>query len=273
MSFDTLEASNFDGKPIALYEFTRAPVTWRYCSADLDITYDGNPYKSVPISNSGIPQSGDPAADDVTIEMPAAEAIAGLFQGTPPSDTLTVTIRHMHYGDTESRVVWIGTVAAVSRGTDEAACRVICKNLGASFEAAGVRISWSRNCPYVLYDEATCKVSKTSFRVSATPSAAVGRTLTVPSLTAYDEGTFSGGFIEWTTDDGATERRGITLHEGATLTLYGLADGVPTDSAVYVYHGCNRTPERCQEKFANLANYGGVPALPGVSPFNGRQNF
>jgi uncharacterized phage protein (TIGR02218 family) len=273
MTFDTLEASNYDGKPIALYEFARSPVTWRYCSADTDIIHDSNSYKSVPISNSGIPQSGDPAADDVTIEMPSAEAIAGLFQGTPPSDTLTVTIRLLHYGDTESRVIWIGTVAAVSRGADESSCRIVCKNLGASFEAAGVRIGWSRMCPYVLYDLATCKVAKNSFRIAASPSAAVGRVLTVPTVGTYADGEFAGGFIEWTTIDGATERRGITDHTGTALTLYGLTDGVPTGSAIYIYYGCNRTPERCQEKFANLANYGGIPGLPGVSPFQGRQNF
>jgi len=273
MTFDTLEASNFSGAPVALYEFVRGPVTWYYCTADRDITHNSNVYRAVAISDSGIPLSGDPSADDVTIEMPAAEEVPALFLGTPPSDVMTVTIRRLHYGDTESRVFWIGTVAAVQRPSDELGCKIVCRNLAASFETDGVRLTWTRQCPYVLYDLATCKVAKASFVVAASPSAASGRVLTVPACATYDEGEFSGGFVEWTTDSGATERRGISSHVGATLTLYGLTDGIPVGDFVNIYFGCNRTPDRCQTKYNNLPNYGGFPSIPGVSPFDGRNNF
>lgn len=273
MTFDAREVSTYGGAPVGLYEFVRGPVTWRYCTADRDLIVGGNPYKAVAISDSGIPQSGDPSSDDVTVEMPAGEAVPALFRGTPPTDPITLTIRRMHYGDTDSRVFWVGTIAAVQRAPDELGCKIVCKNLAASFEADGVRLTWTRGCPYVLYDLATCKVAKASFRITSTVSATSGRYVTAPSCALHAADEFSGGWIEWTTPDGVIERRGVSRHEGASLFLYGLADGVPVSGSVFVYFGCNRTPDRCRSKFNNLPNYGGFPALPGVSPFDGRNNF
>jgi hypothetical protein len=55
--------------------------------------------------------------------------------------------------------------------------------------------------------------------------------------------------------------------------MFGLADGLYYGLAVNAYPGCNRTTTECVDKFDNLDNYGGVPDLPGKSPFDGDPVF
>lgn len=68
------------------------------------------------------------------------------------------------------------------------------------------------------------------------------------------------------------ERRGVSVHAGASLTLIGGTLGIPAGIAVNLYPGCRQTAPGCKA-FSNYDNFGGIPNLPGVSPFDGRNIF
>jgi hypothetical protein len=53
MTFDTLERSNLDGKPVALYEFTYGTKVWRYCAYEAAVTVGGETYLPLAIKDDG----------------------------------------------------------------------------------------------------------------------------------------------------------------------------------------------------------------------------
>lgn len=273
MTFDTRERSIDDGQPIRLYEFTHGLTAWRYCTADRTITTGAQKWLSIAggVSDEGIRQSGDATADALTIRAPADLPVVRLFRGLPPTTEVAVVIRDMHAGDSEQPVVWVGSIAQINReGVDRVA--ILCDDLVASFERGGLAVSYERGCPYALYDH-NCRVNRDLFRVDTTLIAAAGTTIESAAFAGKPDGWFAGGFVEWQSAPGVTERRFVKSHVGTSLELLGGAAGFAVGTAVSAYAGCDRTGQTCAAKFNNIDNFGGYPSLPGKSPFDGDLNW
>lgn len=271
MSFNTAEISTQDGRPIALYLIEWGETEWAYTSADRKITYGinnkGEPREYLPraVSDNGMVQGGS-SANDFTLDCPADLPIVDLFRGTPPSDSIWLTVRRMHQGEADAPIYWNGNVTNVKR-LDLASAQVIGKPLTASFKRTGLRLCWTRECPHFLYDPG-CKVNPETYRTNAVVTALTGTTVTLDNVGGRADGYFTGGFVAWEiNDDGTIERRMIETHAGLVLTIFGLTDGMQIGDTLAVYPGCDRTPTTCQNKFANKANYGGFDFMPGESPF------
>ena len=77
MSFESLETSIADGKPVRLYLFERGLLKWAYNSSNRDISYEGVLYAGVAISDDGIRQRGVVTADVLKItaqhDLPVAQ--------------------------------------------------------------------------------------------------------------------------------------------------------------------------------------------------------
>lgn len=289
------EASAFSGRPILLYQFMRTSGGvdnyWRYNSSDRDLYYLAEPWKAVPISDSGVRLSSDSSATELTITMPIAEDFCDQFRlsGAVPSDTVWLTIRRTHAGDIVSLdgknptimndplVTWIGTVNGITQ-TDELTANVTCAMLSASFQRGGLRYGYQHNCPHVLYAPLTCKVNKELFRWFGTVNAIDGTTLLCPEFEPGYNGIpwdqwFSGGYVEYTLPTGMLERRMISEHNGPYVRLNGLPNGMAVGDIISGFPGCDLTIDTCVQKFGNLANYGGFPHMPGRNPFDGNPVF
>lgn len=273
MAFNDAEISTQDGRPLALYLIVWGSTVWAYTSADRNITrseiINGEAtdveYLALAVSDKGMVQGGS-AANDFTLDCPANIPIVDLFRGTPPSESIWLTVRRKHEGEVDAPIYWIGNVTNVKRLGD-ADAQVIGKPLTASFKRTGLRLCWTRECPHFLYD-ASCRVDPEDFRTDALVTALTGNTVTMDALGAHPDGYFNGGFISWEiTDEGTVERRMIESHTGLTLTMLGLTDGLEIGDAVAVYPGCDRSPTTCNSKFANLPNFGGFDFMPGQTPF------
>lgn len=273
MAFNDAEISNEDGQPVALYLLEWGNTVWRYTSADRDIEYpegSGIFYSAVAISDNGMVQGGS-ATNDFTVECPTNLPIVGLYRGTPPSETIWLTVRRKHQDETDAPIYWTGTVTNVKR-LDLANAQILGAPLTASFKRTGLRLCWTRECPHFLYDFG-CTVDPEAYRVASTIAALTGNTVTVVDAGGHPDGWFKGGFIAWDiNEDGTRERRMIEDHFGNVLVIFGLTDGLALDQAVDIYPGCDRTPTTCHNKFNNLPNYGGFDFMPGVTPF-GTQIF
>ena len=279
MTFNTPEISNQDGQPIALYTLEWGNTVWRYTSADRNITRveGGQPrtYLAVAISDNGMVQGGDSNAD-FTIKAPSNLPIAALYRGTAPSASIYLTVRRKHVDDpdNEAPVFWVGTVGNV-KGVDDATIEIVGRTLTASFKRSGLRLSWQKNCPHILYDS-SCSANPGSYAIAGTITDLTGNSITVDG-SAGDQTAdwFDGGYVRWEADgNGTMERRGIerTLAPG-TFAIYGRTNGLVIGQAVTLYPGCQHTPSACDGKFNNLPNYGGFPFLPGKSPFDGTPVF
>lgn len=273
MTFAVIETSNDLGQPVFLYAFSIGDATFRYTSSDADIIINGYKWKATAITDDGIKQSGDATVDTLSITVPSTLGPVALFQGTPPSQPIRIVISAMHEGDTEAVTIYAGEIVECDfpqPGTATFACDAI----ALSMERAGLRLGWQRNCPYALYDAGTCNADKTAHAIPMTIIAnPTSNTITVQGLDAVADGVLNGGFIQWDHPQRGREYRSVEDQTAAVLTMFGLADGLYYGLSIIGYPGCNRTVSDCTNKFNNLDNYGGIPDLPGKSPFDGDPVF
>lgn len=284
MSYNDLEVSTQDGRSIALYLFQWGQTKWRYTNADravtvpelndagvlVDVTYEPRALK-----DNGMRQ-GSSSQNDFQVDGPWDLPVIRLFRGSPPSESVWLTVRRIHFDDAlkETPIYWKGTIWNVKRA-GAARGSLIGKPISASLKRTGLRLCWTRECPHFLYDKA-CRVDPEAFMLPAEVVSFTGNTINVTMPAFQDDGWFRGGFMSWTaTAEGTLERRMIEdeiLDAEAgelKLTIIGLVDYLAVGDTIKLYPGCDRLPETCDGKFKNIDNYGGFDKMPGASPFVG----
>ena len=272
MSYNEIEISNDDGRPIYLYEFSNGDAKFRYTSNDRTIEQGGYKWKNEAIADDGVKLTGEAQTDGLTITGPSSLAPAQMFQGTPPSSPIMVRIFHMHEGDSEAAMCYLGEIVQVNLPQPGTA-NFTCNTVGASMQRDGLRLAWQRACPFSLYDEITCRADKNAVAVALTVTDIEGNVVQFDGLAGKPDGFLNGGYIEWEHPTRGLEFRGIETQVGNVCTIFGLADGLYYALKAKGYPGCNRLMSDCVEKFDNLPNYGGVPDMPGKSPFDGDPVF
>lgn len=271
MSYDDREISNYGGAPYHLYEFSLGPARWRYTDSQAPITRQGVTYLAVPIKHGEISLSGDTKQDDLSVNIASSAEVVTIYSGTPPSSSVSLTIREAHRGDPDAVVIWSGIIKSVRR-TSAAEYEFTCNSLMSTLNRNGLRLTWDRACPHALYDR-SCRVNQVDFAVTAQIGTLTGGVIRSPVFATFANGWFAGGFVTFSTQFGNLERRGIEAHAANVLTLLGTTDGMSVGQFVTAYPGCNRVISTCVNKFNNLPNYGGFPHLPNKSPFDGDPVF
>lgn len=301
MTFDVLEESNYLSVPIVLYKFSRGIQQWNYTSADQDVTMNEREantgivnaivYTAVPISDAGVSVSPEPSQDQLVVTLPWDSPVVTLFAHTPPSEPVQLEVAHTHFGDpsvefvrgardASRRLMWTGTISAVKR-TNPGTAEITCVTAVQSFDRNGLRLGWSRNCPYVLYDPKTCKADKTLHSVTGVVLAIDDVNVQVAEFAGFSDGALAAGSLEWVVYSRGDpilyppvfERRVISGHAGNSIRLIGTTEGITVGMTVTAYRGCDRTITTCNDVFANIDNNGSDPFLPGVSPFDGNPVF
>ena len=281
MSYDILEFSQEDGRPISFYEFTFGSVVWRYTSADRALTVGGHLWTSAAISDDGVKQTGESSSDALTLRAPAWIGPSQTFMGGSPSQPIMLTIRSKHDGDAEIRVTYTGEISQVNFPMP-GACRITCETVSASMQREGLRLGWQRACPYTLYDPLTCKVDRTAWGVAFTVDSINGLYVVATLATAKTFQYFNMGFIEWAHPTRGVEHLQLDFWQEffppappsttVTLRLAELPGELFVGATGVAYPGCGFTPESCTG-FSNLPNYGGYTLIPGKSPFDGNPVF
>jgi uncharacterized phage protein (TIGR02218 family) len=272
MSFDSVETSLAQGAPLRLYRFSRADIGSHYTSGDRPVDHLGNVYMPVVggISDDGIRQTGESSADVLTLTAPASIPVAQLYRAMPPSDEVVLTVFCRHATETGYLVTFIGNVRVVRwKGVDR--CEIVASPVTNAMLTTGLRCTWGRICYKALYSE-SCGAKRASWKISATVAAMDGTTINCPVAASGLAGRFTGGYAEWTNANGATERRSIDNHNGAALKLFGGTYGLSIGQAVNLYPGCRQTVAGCKA-FNNFMNFSGIPFMPRISPYDGRNIF
>lgn len=267
MSFAARETSIRAGQPIELFDFRRGPVHWRYTGADRDIVQAGIAYSAGAWSTQGFTASGDPTQETLTVSGPLSAGIAEPFAALSPSDPVYLTIYHLHAGDTDAAAWWVGQVTSSLRKPDH--IEFSGESVVTAQSAQGLRMGWQKSCPHAIYD-AGCGLDPAAFSFAAIVTGVSGNTVTAASFADPSKtppGRLAGGFLSFAVDGGLLERRAIVAHAGDTVTLLGTTQGIGVGAMVTASLGCDQTLATCHDVFNNLPNYGGVPGLPAVSPF------
>ena len=268
MTYAAEEISVQSGAPVDLYEFAHGLSEYRYTSSEADFTLGADTYTAIALERNAVEASQEKARNTLKLTMPRTAAVAELFRVAPPSDTVTITVRRVHRGDTASPVVvWMGRVLGCA--FEGARATLNCEPITVSLARTGLRRVYTLSCPHVLYG-AACGLAKASYDHATTVSSISGVTLTVASIGAFS---YAGGFVEWTNDDGNVERRFIKSHASTALTLMQAFAGIATSDAVTLYPGCDHTLTTCDTTFGNALNYGGFPGIPQKNPWAGDPVF
>lgn len=275
MAYDTYEASNSLGRPVALYEFRWGNVYWRYTSADVEQTYGGQPYVPIAISDDGMTQGGS-SENDFSVNSQSDIPLVALFGESPPSRPVWLTVRRKHVDDpdNEAPVYWVGRVANVARQDNPAEALIRGISISKLLKSGGLRLTWNKNCPHCVYDSA-CRAPLADHKYTVTVAEVTGSVLTFLEPTDPTEGTFTGGFVEWDrSGTGTTELRGIEEMISTTqVRVLGRLPSLEVGDSIDIYPGCDQTSSTCDQGFGNILNYGGFFFMPEKSPFDGTQVF
>lgn len=262
------EYSISDGQPVKLYELIRGDneeFTYYYTDADKNIVFNSNTYNAIAISDNGVNGTTD---NNLTLTLPDNNPVVLLYRGVPPTSIIRLRVRVLQ--GNEARLVWAGKILECQR-PEPGRAELIASNIILTFSQSGPRLAWGRACPYAVYDD-FCKVNKLAYKDTAVIKSLTGTELSLGMSVTRPKGWFDGGFIEWL-DNGVKDSRHIISHDGRSIALMGGTSRLTAGLAITLYPGCGRTIGICHDKFSNHLNYGGVPGMPGISPFNGNKIF
>lgn len=271
MEFSLQEIANYFGRPSYLVMFTRGNKTWTYTNADRNIDFAGRTYVATPMKVGSMNRTGDPQADEFTIDLPATLEVVTTHILIPPTERVGIILSRYHKDGENAVVRYNGAVDRVKR-TSPLKAQVVCKTLLATMSRSGARLTWQRGCTHALYDVG-CTVDKNAHAVPGVMEGVSGADVTSSALSALADGRFVGGYIEWEPEPAIVARRAITAHTGNQISLLGGAYGAAVGLPFTAYPGCPRNGEACEAFYNNLPNYGGIRHLPSRSPFDGNPVF
>lgn len=275
MSFTEYETSNDQGRPIALYEFRWDTLRWRYTSADVEQIYGGQTYAPISIRDDGMTQGGS-SENDFTVTAQSDIPLVALFGDSPPTRPVWLTVRRKHADDPldEAPVYWVGRVANVLRQENPAEALIRGISISKLLKSGGLRLTWGKNCPHCIYDSA-CRVDPQDHKYTVTVAEVSGPYLTFVEPTVPDEGSFTGGYVDWDRGGtGVSELRGIEEMISSTkIKVLGRLPGLEIGDSIDLFPGCDQTASTCAAGFDNLDNNGGFFFMPEKSPFDGTQVF
>jgi uncharacterized phage protein (TIGR02218 family) len=281
-TYVTLEASAHGGRPVELFRFVHGGTVWAYSSGP-EIAYNGETYAEFPVGRDIIQQTKELGKSPLEVLLPRTCELSLLYLAGSPEHVVTLTVFRTHVGASDGPVVyWKGRVVSVD-WPDPATAKLVCESVFTSLKRPGLRARYQRMCRHALYSP-QCGVNKAAYAVPGTVSAvnAARTVITIPEAAGHPNGYFLGGFLALA--DGTM--RFISSHAGSSITLaspcpiladyvggtgygksYGLWYG---GSDLVIYPGCGRNRETCQDRFANILNFGGWPWIPKRNPFDGR---
>jgi uncharacterized phage protein (TIGR02218 family) len=122
-------------------------------------------------------------------------------------------------------------------------------------------LRYQLTCNWKLFDS-HCKIAPEDYKVSAVVTLDATETkLTSATFGGYDDGYFTGGFVEFGDDS-----RTIVAHEGNTITIAYRMKSLTDNDSVDAWPGCDGRAETCRDKFDNINNFLGFPFIPVDNP-------
>lgn len=276
MSYSAFELSADAGCPVELYEFRVGGTTeiYRHTSTDVAVEFLGEIFTPYFIERENI--NLDPS-QSLTVNTDKNHPIAAKMIGFPNGALIHLTIRRFHSEDLLPVIAWRGRVKS-AQFTDNRV-KLICDPKRKSLKKAALRVSYSANCPYILYG-AECGVNKDAFKVTKIITTAgtnfpiKPKEFHIPSdvtQPVFPDGYLRGGLVRRVlTDDWRMITDNAQESTFNTQFIYIIApfQGLAAGETVELYPGCDLSLNTCKTKFNNLNNFGGFPFVPTKNPFS-----
>jgi len=271
MPFEDQETSRDEAKPIELYKiYLGDTVVERYTSYQTQIFQGGSEYLPLPgLERTPVTIVRQGRFSNMTIRMPASTQIVTRYINNAPSQPVRIEISRFHADDPalEERLLVVGMLRAISitDGGRKAQLEVSPQNGG--FTKTIPSDLFSSQCQNDLGDS-TCQfvhTAPTHIAQNVLVTEESAENLTIPGISSYNDGWFTGGFVETPQGD----RRLILSHEGTAIRIMVPFEAPVQGTSVSVYSGCDHRPTTCRGKFQNLVNFRGFPYIPSRDPHTG----
>lgn len=265
-TYDELEQSGSDSRPVEAYEFVGSFQTYRYTSSDRIVNIAGNDYAPIAITRSRL-QAGTHEDENLSLdlEMPFDIDVVRdyAFAETPPSLELTVYRQQPSAVGTNFVIYWKGKVRGFTV-TDRKAKIQVPSVFSLALQGELPNVYYQTPCNHTLYS-GRCGVLAADHGFAATIQAVLGTAITLTTSPTTTNDLAAGEIV----NDRNGERRMILANSGNSVDIgYAFVDLIPGDT-VMLYRGCNHSFETCRVKFDNVINFGGYPYIPSDNPFEG----
>lgn len=267
MSYDLAEGSTHDGAPVECYKFIGSFRTYRYTSADLAQTVNGEEYLPVA-GRRGTVRSGTQADDTLSleIELPFDVDVVRDYAYSESPPRLSLEVYRVHRGtsfSTDWTLLWKGTVSAFNVDGRIAKVRVP-SIFSRALQGDLPNAYYQAPCNHVLYD-GRCKVSRAAHETDTTVTSVGNLSFSVASDGGVDGVLAAGEAVNIRTG----ERRLILNNVAGTVTInYPFVD-LRAGDPIELVKGCDHSFTACKVKFNNAVNFGGHPFIPTDNPFTG----
>src|SRR5690606_29346061 len=93
MTYDAIETSEQDGRPVEFFTFQRGTKIWRQTSADREITIGADVFTPEPINRPNITQGSELNRSAMSLQVRRDHPIAILYRAGIPVDSITLRIQ------------------------------------------------------------------------------------------------------------------------------------------------------------------------------------
>ena len=272
-----------------LYAFTSNTQPAQYLTtAKADVTINGQRYTSTTMSRSRYMLDSIDKKNNMTITFAGDNTFARRFLRGRTGDRLSVIVSTM-----TGMPFYRGQLVTANYTQDNKVALTFEPPVRLDLQATGERRIYQRNCPYVLYDKATCQASKRNHDVTVTVVVTANKVRvrydtgntgnaardnpfdvlpTIGSVTNVNIGDLIGGLFV----SGGQSYWIVNIDDQTVATQYvfftlelSRDHSVSVNDTGICNFGCARTVVACRDLHRNLQNYGGFPAMVRESPFSG----
>jgi len=246
--------------PSALYKFQQGATKWCFTNKSVNVDFGGDTYVPAVVSHGKIERTADVFRSEVDIELDRANEMALAFVPRGLGKVLSITIFRIVGGDVI--VEWVGHVTSNKWSNERFV--LTCNISQSGLSKPALPRKYQRMCPFALYSIG-CGLSENSFATIGTVYSTNGIAVVCNAAASKPDGYFIGGRIK----NLAGYQRLIIGHESNNLTLFSPLSELRDGDSVWIFAGCDHTPETCSGKFGNIENFGGQPWIPDRNPFDG----
>lgn len=239
-----------------------------FTTHDADIVVEGVTYNADGSYSDGgaLAQKSELKADDYDVTgmldsalIEAADLEAGLYDHARV-DVYLCNWADPSMGKIQIRRGWLGEIAQ-SGGQYKAGLRgmqdLLTRPIGATYTPA---------CRHDFCDGA-CGIDAASVTVSGTVTFVTDRRSFTDSSRTEGEGIYSGGVLTWMSGANEGQSFEVAAWDSAAKVFklwLPTPKAIAVGDAYKVQAGCDKHFSTCRTRFANGANYGGFPYLPGI---------
>jgi len=266
-TYDILESSVEDSRPIEVYEFALGATSFKYTSAEDDITIGSDTFTAEAIKRGPIIQGSDDRDAVLEIMLPATNNFAKKYIDIVPGQLASLSIIRVQRDEATpwtQALIYKGYVQSVKYPMNGQEAVIASRSVESTASRPIPRFTYQGLCNNFLYDSA-CGVNPDLFKHTGEVTAVSGNVITVTGANGQADGYYNSGYVK---PAGVQDFRMILNHSGNDLTLLLPFGEALTGTNVDIFAGCDHAiAGHCNTRFSNVGKFAGFAFVPVINPW------